>query len=66
MNNGTKEKEGKGGRAHHESCGRRCVEELLLSSNEEESIMACLEVKKRRGGRVKGGRVIQLPCLEVF
>ena len=28
--------------------------------------MARLEVKKRRGSRVKGGRVIQLPCLEVF
>ena len=28
--------------------------------------MACLGVKKRRESRVKGGRVIQLPCLEVF
>ena len=30
------------------------------------TFMACLEVKKRRGSRVEGGRVIQLPCLEVF
>ena len=28
--------------------------------------MACLDVKKRMGSRVKGGRVIQLPYLEVF
>ena len=28
--------------------------------------MACSEVKKRRESRVEGGRVIQLPCLEVF
>ena len=28
--------------------------------------MACLEVKKRRGSRVKGERVIQLPYLEIF
>ena len=28
--------------------------------------MACLDVKKRRGSRVEGGRVIQLPHLEVF
>ena len=30
------------------------------------TLMVCLEVKKRRGSRVEGGRVIQLPCLEVF
>ena len=30
------------------------------------SLMAYLEVKKRRGRRVKGGRVIQLLHLEVF
>ena len=30
------------------------------------SLMACLEVKKWRGSRVKGGGVVQLPCLEVF
>ena len=29
-------------------------------------LLACLEVKKRRGSRVEGGRVIQLPYLEVF
>ena len=29
-------------------------------------LMAYLEVKKRRGNRVEGGRVIQLSCLEVF
>ena len=29
-------------------------------------LMACLEVKKRRGSRVEGGRVIQLSYLEVF
>ena len=28
--------------------------------------MACLEVKKWRGSRVKGGGVIQLPYLRVF
>ena len=28
--------------------------------------MACLGVKKRRESRVKGGRIIQLPCLKVF
>ena len=28
--------------------------------------MACLEVKKRKGSRVEGGRVIQLPCLKIF
>ena len=28
--------------------------------------MACVDVKKRRGSRVEGGRVIQLPCLKVF
>ena len=28
--------------------------------------MACLEVKKWRGSRVKGGGVVQLPCLGVF
>ena len=28
--------------------------------------MACLEVKKWRGSREKGGGVIQLPCLGVF
>ena len=28
--------------------------------------MAYLGVKKRRESRVKSGRVIQLPCLEVF
>ena len=33
-----------------------------------QSLIACLEVRKRRGSKVKGGggRVIQLPCLEVF
>ena len=30
------------------------------------TFMACLDVKKRRGSRVEGERVIQLPCLEVF
>ena len=30
------------------------------------TVMVCLEVKKRRESRVEGGRVIQLPCLEVF
>ena len=30
------------------------------------NIMVCLEVKKRRGSRVEGRRVIQLPCLKVF
>ena len=29
-------------------------------------LMVCLEVKERRESRVEGGRVIQLPCLEVF
>ena len=29
-------------------------------------LMAWLEVKKRKGSRVKGERVIQLPYLEVF
>ena len=28
--------------------------------------MACLDVYKRRGSRVKEGRVIQLPYLKVF
>ena len=28
--------------------------------------MACLGVKKMRGSRVKGGRVIQLSCLKIF
>ena len=30
------------------------------------TLIAYLEVKKRRESRVEGGRVIQLPCLEVF
>ena len=30
------------------------------------TFMACLDVKKRKGSRVDEGRVIQLPCLEVF
>ena len=29
-------------------------------------LMACLEVKKRRGSKVKGGRIIQLPYLKFF
>ena len=32
----------------------------------EKKIMACLDVKKWRGSRVEGGRVVQLPCLEDF
>ena len=38
----------------------------LLMDGRSNSLMACLEVKKRRGSRVEGGRVIQLPYLEVF
>ena len=30
------------------------------------TLVACLDVKKRRESRVKGERVIQLSCLEVF
>ena len=29
-------------------------------------LMACLDVKKRKGSRVEGRRVIQLSCLKVF
>ena len=29
-------------------------------------LMTYLEIKKRRGSKVKGGKVIQLPYLEVF
>jgi len=28
--------------------------------------MLCLDVGRRRGSRVEGGRVIKLPCLDVF
>ena len=37
-----------------------------LQQNNNISFMACLEVKKWRGSRVKGGGVVQLSCLEVF
>ena len=40
------------------------VEEIEKSKGKR--LMACLDVKKRRGSRVEGGRVIQLPHLEVF
>ena len=30
------------------------------------ALMACLEILKRKGSRVEGGRVIQLLCLKVF
>ena len=42
---------------------------VRLSFNEDNQsylLMACLEVKKTRGSRVKGMRVIKLPYLEVF
>ena len=38
----------------------------LQTQTELDTLMACLEVKKRRGSRIEGGRVIQLPYLEVF
>ena len=39
---------------------------MLAHHDVPNNIMACLEVKKWRGSRVKGGGVVQLPYLEVF
>ena len=40
--------------------------DLILKCRAEDSLMAYLDVKKRRGSRVEERRVIQLSYLEVF
>ena len=40
--------------------------DLHNADNHRDSFMACLDVKKRRGSRVEGRRVVQLPYLGVF